>query len=349
MRLEKSILLVSLDFELYWGVRDLYTLDSLKERLENARSVVRSILRQFEEYGVHATWATVGFLFSRDRDELIDCLPPIQPGYDRPELSPYPAIEGIGRDENEDPYHFAPSLVAEILKTPGQEIATHTFSHFLCLESGQTKAMFRSDLAAAIRLAKKRKIELRSMVFPRDQVNPDYLDVLPELGIQCYRGCENHWLYRARPRPNETAFRRAVRLIDAYANLSGHHTFSIADSGSASPYNYPASRLLRKYLPALRLFEPLRIARICSGLDHAAKEGRVYHLWFHPEELAMDREKNARALRKVLERFALHRDRGEMESLTMAELAARQMAALGGVTGAVEGRAASDATFAGTP
>ena len=323
MMLNKGILLVSLDFELHWGVRDLYTLDSVKQNLERARSFVKSTLQQFENHGVHATWTTVGFLFSRDRDELLDSIPAIQPGYHCPGLSPYPDIQKIGRDETEDPYHFAPSLVEEILRTPGQEVGTHTFSHYYCLESGQTKEMFRSDLAAAVYIANKRNVALRSFVFPRNQVNPEYLDLLPEFGIQSYRGCEKSWLYRPRPRGVESAFRRAVRLLDAYVNLSGHHTFSLKDTGVGPPFNFPSSRLLRKYLPGVGFLEPLRIARICSGLDHAARHRRIYHLWFHPEELAENPEKSAKVLKKILERFTALRDRGEMESLTMGELAAR--------------------------
>ena len=323
MGTEKAILLVSLDFEMYWGVRDLYTLESCKQRLENTRAVVTKILRQFEEHGIHATWATVGLLFSHDRAELMNNLPRIRPDYDSPELSPYPGIEAVGRDESDDPYRYAPSLIEQILKSPGQEIGTHTFSHYYCLENGQTKEAFRNDLEAADHAAKMWGVNLRSLVFPRNHVNPEYLDVLAEFGIQSYRGCERHWIYRPRMRSGKALFRRAARLLDAYVNLSGHHTFSIDEIVEGPPFNFPSSRLLRMYLPALRLFEPLRVARICSGLDYAAHTGRVFHLWFHPEELAMDQDKNAGALEKVLDRFALLRDRGEMESLTMAELAAR--------------------------
>jgi peptidoglycan/xylan/chitin deacetylase (PgdA/CDA1 family) len=323
---QKGTLVISLDLELFWGTRDLYRLDDQRERLSQVRTAIPRILDLFERHGVHATWATVGFLFAENRRELLQAVPAIQPEYSRCELSPYPSLTQLGFDEQEDPYHYGASIIEAVLNTPHQEIGTHTFSHFYCLEDGQTEAAFRSDLEAAARMAAKWKVQLRSLVFPRNQVNPGYLCTLKDLGIQSYRGAGSNWIYRERKRSDESQFRRAVRLLDAYFNLSGHHTFDLDDIGPEAPFNFPASRLLREYSPALRILEPLRVARICSGLNYAAKTQRVYHLWFHPEELALNIDQNMRALRNILTRFVQLRDRGEMESLGMAELSARMMA-----------------------
>ena len=323
--MKKAALLVSLDFEMFWGVRDLYTLEARKDNLMQVRSAVSRILELFERYEVHATWATVGLLFTRSRKEMMAAIPEIRPSYAQARLSPYPELETVGENEQGDPFHYGSSMIRKIRDTPHQEIGTHTFSHYYCLEDGQTETQFRADLETAIDLAAKWDIDLRSLVFPRNQVNDAYLGTLRQLGIQSYRGASSHWIYRPRKREAENQFRRALRLIDAFVNLSGHHTLSYDELRQGPPFNFAASRLLREFNPSLGIFEPLRMRRICSGLDYAAKTGRVYHLWCHPEELASNQDRNMAALKTVLERFARLRDRGQMESFTMAELSHRML------------------------
>jgi hypothetical protein len=52
---------------------------------------------------------------------------------------------------------------------PGQEIGTHTFSHYYCLEPGQQPEQFEDDLKAAIAVSKAKGIDTKSIVFPRNQ------------------------------------------------------------------------------------------------------------------------------------------------------------------------------------
>lgn len=132
----RGALVISLDFELHWGVRDHMKADGPYSRnLFGARSAVPRMLSLFREFDVAATWATVGFLFARNRDELMDFSPSERPRYHNVQLDPF--HESIGRNEAEDPLHFAPSLLETIRATDRQEIASHTFSHYYCLEPGQ--------------------------------------------------------------------------------------------------------------------------------------------------------------------------------------------------------------------
>ena len=82
MKQRKAALVISLDFELYWGVRDLRDLNACQARLANVRPAVLRLLDLFEQFEIHATWATVGFLFFRTRRELLASLPGTQPNYD---------------------------------------------------------------------------------------------------------------------------------------------------------------------------------------------------------------------------------------------------------------------------
>ena len=99
----------------------------------------------------------------------------------RAELDPY--VEAIGVDEERDPEHLAGSLVELIGGSDGQEVGSHTFSHYYCLEPGQNEATFRADLAAAQAIALRRGLELTSLVLPRNQWNPAYASGGPRSGV----------------------------------------------------------------------------------------------------------------------------------------------------------------------
>ena len=143
---------------------------------------------------IAATWATVGFLFAGSGDELEAFSPIRRPRYVRHELNPY--LEPVGLDEHDDPLHLAGSLVTRIAAESGQEIASHTFSHYLCLEDGQDEGAFRADLDAACRIAESRGIRLRSIVFPSNQLNASYLPLLKEAGFVAYRGNQRGHLHQ---------------------------------------------------------------------------------------------------------------------------------------------------------
>jgi hypothetical protein len=154
-------LVISLDFELHWGVRDSVRVDQYQQNLLGVRQAVPRLLELFRRHEIHATWATVGFLFARNREELLASLPDRRPAYARPVLDPYRALgDELGRDEHDDPYHYASSLLDMIEATTHQEIASHTFSHYYCLEEGQDVASFRDDLVAARAIAQRRGIIL---------------------------------------------------------------------------------------------------------------------------------------------------------------------------------------------
>src|SRR5579872_925306 len=318
----KGMFVVSLDFELYWGVRDILKLSQCQEKLLAARAGIPALLDLFAEYEIHATWATVGMLFPQSKKDLIRSMPSRLPHYVRPELSPYREIDSLGFDEASDPCRYANELIQTIASTPHQEIGTHTFSHFYCLEAGPDAASFRDDLTAAICVARQSGFEIDSLVFPRNQVNADYLSVCAELGISAYRGTAAGWLYASRKHEDESLLRRGLRLIDACVNLSGHNTHDLQEV-CGTPVNLPASRYLWMYSRFLSPLEPLRLRRIENEMSNAARQGRLYHLWFHPEDIGVNLGRSLAFLRRVFECFARIREKGEIESLNMREAAQR--------------------------
>jgi peptidoglycan/xylan/chitin deacetylase (PgdA/CDA1 family) len=84
----KGMLVISLDFELHWGVRDKRRIEDYRENLLGARAVIPRLLDLFARYDIHATWAAVGFLFFRNRTELMRGLPTEIPQSTNKKLSP---------------------------------------------------------------------------------------------------------------------------------------------------------------------------------------------------------------------------------------------------------------------
>ena len=312
---------VSFDFELHWGVRDRMPPGGpYQQNLLGSRVVIPQILRLFERYEIAATWATVGFLFASSRKELDRFRPIPLPKYNDSTLDPYGEV--TGSDEQEDPLHYGASLVDQIRRSPGQEIATHTFSHYYCLEPGQTLETFRADLQSAVAIATERGIELRSIVFPRNQVNSAYAPALAEAGISCYRGCESGWMYRSIPQSERVPALRAARLADSYFGLPGRQIVNWAEVPEASGLcNVRGSRFLRPYQPKLRGLETLRLKRITTEMKMAAENHGIYHLWLHPHNLGVNIAANLEFFEKILQAFAFCRERFGMRSLSMRSVA----------------------------
>src|SRR5690606_26626155 len=117
-------LVISLDFELHWGMRDKVSIAGYRDNLLGVRQAIPAMLERFRRHEIHATWATVGLLMFDDRQSMLASLPPehLRPGYSNAALSPYRALDSIGPDEASDPFHYGLSLVRQIAAMPHQEI-----------------------------------------------------------------------------------------------------------------------------------------------------------------------------------------------------------------------------------
>ncbi len=315
-------LVISLDFELHWGLRDhVRRDDAAYGRLVEARRAVDDLLALFTARGIRATWATVGFLFASTLDELAAHRPALRPSYSRHELDPY--SEHVGPDEEHDPEHLAGSLVERIAASAGQEVGSHTFSHYYCLEPGQDEATFRADLAAAHAIARHKGLELTSLVMPRNQWNPRYAGAVRDMGFRCVRSPQRTWAHQARPSGGRNIIRRAARLADTYAGVSPPPTTAWGDVLRPSGLcDVPASAFLRPYDPSRAWLERLRRARLHSGLRHAARSGRLFHLWWHPHNFSQHRPENVAVLEAVLDEFDRLAATDGMRSLSMADVGA---------------------------
>jgi len=294
---------------------------SYERNVLGVRQAVPRILELFSQYDVHATWSTVGFLFYSDKSALLKDIPDTLPAYKNPSLNPYLYMQPtLGQDEASDPYHFAPSLIPQIVQTPGQRVGTHTFSHYYCLEEGQSTETFQADLRAALHVAEQAGIQIESIVFPRNQVVEEYVEICKQLGLSSYRGNPPVWIYRHTQDEKDSLAKRVVRLLDAYLPLTPPVTqpWSEVDEGGMS--NVRASRFLRPYSDNLRWLDPLRLRRIQSELTLAAKRGQIYHMWWHPDNFGIQLDPNLHFLQQIFEHFRTLRTRWGMVSMNMEEV-----------------------------
>lgn len=304
-----------MDFELIWGTVDLFGPEQFRRACEIERErIIDALLDLFVEFEFPATWCILGHLF------LDEC------GGDEPKhanivRTDHDWVAGDwfqhdpGESENDKSIFVGRSLVEKIKNCPvRQEIGSHSFSHIIFSDKGCSRAAAESELAESVRLAEAMGIEMRSFAFPRNEVG--HLDVLREYGFTAYRGVEPNW-YENRRVPEK--IRRAMRLLDV---LRAAEPPTVLPQATASGvWNVPGSAIyfpmhgFRRHIPL-----ELRTRRAIKGLNAAAKNNRVFHLWFHPTNLADETETMFEGLRVILRHAARLRAENKLRFLPMRDL-----------------------------
>ena len=305
--LGKSKFVVSLDFELHWGVFDSLG-KSYNENILGARKAVPKILALFEKYHINATWATVGLLFNESDEDYRKYKPAAIPSYEDKSLNAFDV--DVGKNEEEDKLHFAYSLIKLIHDSPGQELASHSYSHYNCQARGQTAQEFDSDIQSAVAIAKdKFKVNLKSFVFPKNQVNREYLDILRKHSFSIYRehsASTFKWNF----------FERCYRLLNSFFKLYSGVANVVQEIDGIKAVN--GDRFLRPYkFPVLN---HLMLKRINDEMYFAAKNDLVYHLWWHPHNFGKNLNENLNNLENILSVYATLRDEYDMRSVCMKDL-----------------------------
>ena len=80
---------ISLDFELMWGVRDKKDKTNYGDNILGVHKVIPKLLETFRKFDIKATFSTVGLLFFETKQELLKSIPSIKPQYKDLNLSAY--------------------------------------------------------------------------------------------------------------------------------------------------------------------------------------------------------------------------------------------------------------------
>ena len=285
---------LSLDTELVWGTLDHTTPEGFAARYPDVRGVIGELITMLGHYEISATWAIVGHLL------LGSCTG--QHG---------DVACGVAGSRSNLPLFYGDDILAMIRAArPVQEIGSHSFVH---MQYDAPLARVSADLEEAVKAARGSALELRSFVFPRNVEGQH--ELLAGKGFTAYRGADPTW-YRSLTGPAS----RLAHLFDQALSLPP--PVSLPAQTLDGLWNVPGSMLLLSRL-GVRRFIPLsaRVRKARRGLHRAVREGKVFHLWFHPFNLAIDRRGMFSCLDGILEEVAGLRGAGYLEVKTMGDLA----------------------------
>ncbi|NNT72563.1 polysaccharide deacetylase family protein [Flavobacterium sp. IMCC34852] len=313
--MKKGALVISLDFELVWGIFDHIDLKDKVAYFDNTLNAIPKMLEIFERHDMRVTWATVGMLFNKNWEEWQNNIPTLLPTYDNAILNPY-TYGNAHQKSGYDRFFFAPELIKTIQSVKGQEIGTHTYSHYYCLEKGQTVAQFEADLQQANLMANQFNLKLTSLVFPRNQFNKNYLKVCSENQIETVRTNPDDWYWDTTK--TDALFSKLARTGDAYLPF-GKKSYTAESVHKATVVCQKASRFLRPQ-HQISVLNSLRLSRIKSEIVGAAQNGEIYHLWWHPHNFGFDTDNALKALQEIALLYQHCNQVYGMESLTMKQI-----------------------------
>jgi hypothetical protein len=211
-----------------------------------------------------------------------------------------------------DGWH-CPEALDLVRECGAHEIASHSFCHRPLGDGAIDAAGAAEELALADEAAKLKTVELRTLVFPRNEVGN-----LPAVKSAGYLG------YRARlPRP---VGRRgqALALLEEFAIRRRPQDPLPEQEGMVA---IPAGFFFNWRFGLRRIVPPaVTELRWRNLLNRCAREGGVVHLWLHPHNLITG-PGTAPVLSSVLAEVARLRDEGRIEVLTQQEYCERRLAA----------------------
>lgn len=304
--MNKGQFIISLDFELIWGLAGWSTekIDTYNKNISNATIALEKIIELFHKYDIKCTIAFVGAMNYRSLNELVTKLKKYKkPTYKK---SIFYSFESLLPYIQQNRYpisnYFCKDIIENLKKNSKVELASHTFSHYYCLEEGQTAEDFKQDVSFAVMEAKKNDITIKSIIFPRNQVSQEYIDICKQLGITHYRGTLNNYLYQANKTESRYSIKGALRFLDTYFNLSGYNTYC-NDYQRDGIHDVPGSRFLRPYSNSLSFLEYFKIRRIKRSMEYAAKNNEIYHLWWHPHNFGINMNENIANLELICKHY----------------------------------------------
>jgi peptidoglycan/xylan/chitin deacetylase (PgdA/CDA1 family) len=234
--MKKGTLCISFDVELLWGRHGGNWLP-FEQRANRVRPVIKKLLQLFKKYEIPATWAMVGHLFYTN-----DKLPSL----------------------------YAPDIMQSISRVKDQEIGCHSLFHTDFKSPFCTKERAEMEIKECVRLAKTKKISLKSFVFPYNAV--DHLDILTKYKFTCYRGDDQYSVH--------SPIKKLALLFDLFTPTGSPVYIPQKKNGLVEipgSFYFLSARGYRKYIP-----RGVRYRKAKAGIDRAIKEKKIFHVWTHP-------------------------------------------------------------------
>lgn len=311
MKSKVGYFIFSLDTELGTGYfdkdddrKELFSADGSQEREKIAR-----ILDLLEEYQIIATWAVVGHIFYERCEECEIC----------------PILEWKGKYKSyeeayktQHPLWYGADVVDTLLNAKlNHEIAFHGYSHETFDSISREKA--EVDIQEFMRVASRKGIEAKSIVFPRNKVG--HLDLFEKYGFLCYRGEE--------PLPphakNKHIVGKVAKHLDHVLGISTPPIYEMEEFAGGNMINLKETQHIFGFNRKTEILLDgwglpyLRIRRMTNAIRKAASEKKVAHIWAHPWEFRTDADFGK--LRYIFESVAEEVATGRMKTISMIDMA----------------------------
>jgi len=315
VELERGVFVLSIDTELMWGSLHRMSPAEFEAKNGQLRDVIRRLLALLDRYKVAATWALVGHLFLDSCERGADGR--AHPELARPNYDWYPYDwyrQDPCTDLATDPLWYGADVV-ELVRSAstGHEIGSHSFGHIVFGDPGCPPAAARDDTEAWLAAAQGRGVQGTSFVFPRNRIG--HLDIIAAAGFRCYRGYRMPAKRRVPDRAADAM--REVLGAPARASWPSTDASGLLEIPGTMPFLVPSGRL-RRWVSV-----DARVAKAKGGIRRAVRQRAVFHMWFHPMDLAQESEERFAGVEKILAEVDRQRSLGKLETLTMAALAAK--------------------------
>jgi hypothetical protein len=307
---ERGIVILSIDTEQIWGYLDLFDEYQFNQRYPDTLGAHRKLLAALTTAGVGATWFLVGGM-SLDGSEG----PPDSRTAGLPLEWRIKIPRGV---EATKPLWYRRSFVEHLRKVhPRQEIGLHGgLSHFIWTHPQATREVVEWELAEGVKALNQALVHPLSFSYGREQEAHHVL--LLDHGIRCYRGRTVARAYQLGP----TLPGAVLRMLDELRRATPSPVWP--QETLPGLWNIPASLFLYPIGAARTKVVGLRsrVERFRRGVDAAIRHRGIFHFCLHPENLA-ESPQGFPMFEDLLEVLILSRSRGDIEILTMSEVAAR--------------------------
>ena len=304
-RLDKGVLVISLDLELAWGTRGRPAARHVGPFLDGTRDAIRGLLGLFATYGVSATWAVVGALLMGSREA----------GRRHAWLADRSYDDVPSGDSSSEPFWYAEDVLESLVEhNVPQEIACHTLTHRFVDASSAGREAFRRELRLFRELFDELYLEQpTTFIFPKAKMG--HFDVLAEEGFRCIRGPESGW-FESLPGVLGPA---AFRLLDA--KLACRPRVDRPRRTNEGLWVVPSSQFYSPFLSVgSRVSIDERVRKAIKGLRWAARHRRVFHLWTHPFNLGMGTDDLLGGLDRILREARRLSETEELDIASMGQL-----------------------------
>ena len=200
---------------------------------------------------------------------------------------------------------------------PLQEVGLHGgLTHFIWTDPRAKRHVVEWELAEGVQALEEALVSPLSFSFGREQ--EAYHDLLPEYGIRCFRGRTVARSFQLGP----TLKGKLARLFDELCCSTPMPVWP--QETLPGLWNIPSSLFLYSIRKSRTRVAGVhsRIERFKRGVTAAASHRGIFHFCLHPENLTESPD-GFSMFEDMLEHLTRVRDRGDVEVLTMGQVAAR--------------------------